>query len=288
MLMMRPPSSSRSAASWQPYSVPLMLTATTASICSSVASSTGVSGAMAALLTRMSIFPNASLARSNKAANSSRWLMSAWAGVAAPPASRMPETTAPASSSCAGRWLTTTAAPSAPRRAAMPLPIPVAAPVTIATLSSSRGELGPVGPLLKPVVEGDRRLLAELGAEAAIPAKPAQLSCAGAGDHEPFAPHGVRIHRAGVLEQKRASAALDAARHALDPDEARRLVLAHRLKEAGDSFALDVAAKGLRDVNLAQARPSVNLRVRLRLVRLDVDPTGCVRLARRAHGISLL
>jgi hypothetical protein len=42
MLMMRPLSASRCAASWQPYSVPLMFTAMTVSICLSVASVIGV------------------------------------------------------------------------------------------------------------------------------------------------------------------------------------------------------------------------------------------------------
>jgi hypothetical protein len=65
---------------------------------------------------------------------------------------------------------------------------------------------GPAAPLLKPVVEGDRRMLAELGGEAALAAKPTQVSRAGARDHEPIALDRVSLECAGVLEQKRACA----------------------------------------------------------------------------------
>jgi hypothetical protein len=129
-------------------------------------------------------------------------------------------------------------------------------------------------------------VLAELGGETTLAAKPNQLSRAGAGNHEPLASDRVPFQRAGVLQQEGAGATRQAAGDALDSDEARRPVLAYRLQEADDSLALDVAAEGLGDLDLGEVRPLVDLFVWLRLLGLDLDAAGRVRLARCGHGLS--
>jgi hypothetical protein len=113
-----------------------------------------------------------------------------------------------------------------------------------------------------------------------LTAKPTQLSRTGAGNHEPPAFDRVPFERAGVLKQKRAGPALEATGDALDSNEARRPVLAHRLQEVDDSLALDVAAEGLGDLDLDELRPLVDLFVGLCLVRLySTRPVACVLLA---------
>src|SRR6266511_1439836 len=153
--------------------------------------------------------------------------------------------------------------------------------------ASSLNGIQPRVSLLKPVVQGDRGMLAELGGEAALAAKATELARSGAGNDEPVALDRVPFQRARILEQKRAAAPLDAAGDALDPDEACRAVLADRLQKADDAFALDVAAEGLGDVDLDQVRAVFDFFVGLRLVRLDLDQAGCVRLAHRAHDVLL-
>jgi hypothetical protein len=160
------------------------------------------------------------------------------------------------------------------------LPIPVAAPMSIATFPASCLASACSDSLLKPVVERDRRVLAELGGEALSPRSPlnSPVPEPGTTNHPPLTVFP--SNRAGVLKQKRAGPALEATGDALDSNEARRPVLAHRLQEVDDSLALDVAAEGLGDLDLDEVRPLVDLFVGLCLVRLySTRPVACVLLA---------
>ena len=107
-------------------------------------SATGANHVHAALLTRMSIGPNAARASSTTRAHASRSRRSATSGTASPPSAWMAATVAcnePAtrlSPSLRVRATHATRAPSAARPRAIASPMPRLAPVTIATLPCSR------------------------------------------------------------------------------------------------------------------------------------------------------
>ena len=90
----------------------------------------------AALFTSTSMEPHFSLVSANSASTVSGWVISSLWNQAVPPASAMASTTAAPRSSL--RPQTTTRAPSAPNIFAMPVPMPLVEPVTMATLSFKR------------------------------------------------------------------------------------------------------------------------------------------------------
>ena len=103
---------------------------------SSLLSTKGRSMTTPALLTRTSIWPKASSARSRRRSASALTETSAWTTNAAPPPSLISPATASALSTLE-RQLTTTLAPSAAKRSATALPMPRELPVMMATLSLS-------------------------------------------------------------------------------------------------------------------------------------------------------
>src|SRR6185369_13443033 len=114
-------------------------------------SSTTPPSARAALLTRMSMPPNALIATAAIASMSLNFVTSVWTNVALPPVAAIAAAAAsPAWSSISA---TTTAAPSPAIASAAARPIPIAAPVTIATRPASSLP----GMIIVPREPGDRQ-----------------------------------------------------------------------------------------------------------------------------------
>src|SRR6266540_2602268 len=135
---------------------------------------------------------------------------------------------------------------------------------------------------LKPVLECDRGALTELCREAALTAKSSKLAGARAGNNEPVALHDSALESAGVLEQEGSLAAIELPPYTLDPHEARRAVVTHRLNEPSGALAFDVAAERLGHMYLDEVRALSRLLIWLRLVGLHLDVTrrsafGCFR-----------
>src|SRR6516162_10177701 len=230
--------------------------------------------ATAALLTRMSQWPNSASMCSTIAAYSEPLLTSAPIAVAVAPAWLMPSTTLSAGPGV-WLWLTTTVAPAVASAAAIASPIPVAAPVTRATFpardaagallmtrppgapgaAAAAGHPGLVaGGSFEPVVEVDLGSLAEVRGEPAFAAQPSQLARSRPRDHEPVAADHLALDGPGVLQQERARTARDRAGDPLDPDEARRAVRPRGLQELDDAIPGDVAGEALFHVDSGQGR----------------------------------
>jgi hypothetical protein len=73
------------------------------------------------------------------------------------------------------------------------------------------------------------------------------------------------------LKKKRALAAVDAAGHTLDPDEARGVVRDLSLEELDDALAGHVTDELFLDVDPRERRPIAGLAVRLRFIGPDLD-----------------
>src|ERR1017187_5862794 len=133
MLMIRPPSRSRTAASRMDRNVPLALTVMTWSQSSSLVSAISPTVTVLALFTTMSRPSLLRSASSNSVTTSTALPWSARTAKARPPASATARTTAPAASAS---WtkLKVTVAPSRASRSTTARPIPRAPPVTTAPL----------------------------------------------------------------------------------------------------------------------------------------------------------
>src|SRR5947208_4836145 len=122
---------------------------------------------------------------------------------------------------------------------------------------------------LEVIVEPDGAMLAELRLEPAVTAKAFQVARSGSRNHEPIGLDLLVDDRSTRLEQKRPPAPPDRAAHPLDPDEARRAVLAGRLNDTAGPLPFDVAAEHFGDLDFHQRRAVGDLVERRGNVRFD-------------------
>src|SRR5215471_7203552 len=105
---------------------------------------------------------------------------------------------------------------------------------------------------LEPVVQVNLGTLAKFSDAPALATQPGKPADARSGDHAPVPADDVVLHRAGVLQQKRAFPAAHRSGDPFDSHKAGRPVWPSGLQELDHTCAGDVAAEALLDVNPRQ------------------------------------